>query len=839
MGIQGLLPFLKKIHSPVNVSQYSGCTVAVDAYCWLHRGAFSCADKLAMGEKTEQYVYYCMKYVNYLLSKDIKPILVFDGQHLPSKHDVEKSRRERREINRKKAAQFLREGKRAEARDCFQKCVDITPEMALELMKACRSRGVDCIVAPYEADAQLAYLNKAGIAQLIITEDSDLLLFGCDKIIFKMDFYGNGILIDSSRLNEVVEMRENYTFEKFRYMCILSGCDYLSSLPGIGLAKACKVFKTARQPDLRLVLKKIPSYLNTKIAVSDEYIKGFIQANNTFLYQLAFDPRERKLVPLTPYPTGMDQKELQYAGSYFSSEKALQIALGNWNIYSNEIMSDFDPDLPQSSQRSSQQKGRNKQNFLSHLSIWNKNYRPAGNIHALKEIQPKERCTTVGKEQVIDSKVLQCLKRAREDDEKEEKMVEDALTDTYGEACGMKKRKRSEGHDSKNSDSESDKNGGEGKDENKADKRHLWDVIQQEDKENSSETPVTVVTPRRNKFAVSPQSLKKERFDINAVVDRPVVKTEVKSRFFKTQSKLALKRTPASASRQEGISEKGDNAAVKNEPLEEDHREVSEEAEGVAGTDSCENSSASQQSLDDLEQKPKEPTKSMKPSSFSQEKNSPSAFSWSKFKFSKQAGGKGLSCHTDRQTMKNNLKVSQPFKQLKVARKECADRDCEPNARSKSPDSEENIELGSYSYDDESGYRSSSLDNGDSSTSQNTCLSQPSLPVTEGKFSLSTADTIDLTDPEDDITDTAQHQRFASKGDFPISCSTVSKEVADSITVTPPCVKTPYRASSMCRVSGLSREKGKNSSLTKHNSLPAEKQTSIKSMFAKFAHKSK
>ena len=49
-------------------------------------------------------------------------------------------------------------------------------------MKACREKGVDCIVAPYEADAQLAYLNKCGIAQLVITEDSDLILFGCDRV---------------------------------------------------------------------------------------------------------------------------------------------------------------------------------------------------------------------------------------------------------------------------------------------------------------------------------------------------------------------------------------------------------------------------------------------------------------------------------------------------------------------------------------------------------------------------------------------------------------------------------------------------------------------------------
>lgn len=41
---------------------------------------------------------------------------------------------------------------------------------------------MDCVVAPYEADAQLAFLNKLGIAQAVITEDSDLLAFGCKKV---------------------------------------------------------------------------------------------------------------------------------------------------------------------------------------------------------------------------------------------------------------------------------------------------------------------------------------------------------------------------------------------------------------------------------------------------------------------------------------------------------------------------------------------------------------------------------------------------------------------------------------------------------------------------------
>ena len=50
------------------------------------------------------------------------------------------------------------------------------------IFKECRKKGVDCIVAPYEADAQLAYLMKAGITQAIISEDSDLLVYGCQKV---------------------------------------------------------------------------------------------------------------------------------------------------------------------------------------------------------------------------------------------------------------------------------------------------------------------------------------------------------------------------------------------------------------------------------------------------------------------------------------------------------------------------------------------------------------------------------------------------------------------------------------------------------------------------------
>ena len=57
----------------------------------------------------------------------------------------------------------MKEGRGSEAKEYFQRCVDITPEMALDVIRAARDRNVDCIVAPYEADAQLAFLANSGI----------------------------------------------------------------------------------------------------------------------------------------------------------------------------------------------------------------------------------------------------------------------------------------------------------------------------------------------------------------------------------------------------------------------------------------------------------------------------------------------------------------------------------------------------------------------------------------------------------------------------------------------------------------------------------------------------
>lgn len=46
------------------------------------------------------------------------------------------------------------------------------------------------------------------------------------------------------------------------------------------------------------------------------FITGFFKAVNTFLYQLVYDPMQRRVVPLNPYPDDVTPSELHYAGPY-------------------------------------------------------------------------------------------------------------------------------------------------------------------------------------------------------------------------------------------------------------------------------------------------------------------------------------------------------------------------------------------------------------------------------------------------------------------------------------------------------------------------------------------
>ena len=122
------------------------------------------------------------------------------------KMETETERERSRAENRRKAEEYLKHGNSVLAHKLFSAAVDITPEMAYKFVHVAKLMGIDFIVAPYEADAQLTYMWLSGMADIVITEDSDLIAFGVKKLFYKMDMTGQGVEIDMNELSNVEEL---------------------------------------------------------------------------------------------------------------------------------------------------------------------------------------------------------------------------------------------------------------------------------------------------------------------------------------------------------------------------------------------------------------------------------------------------------------------------------------------------------------------------------------------------------------------------------------------------------------------------------------------------------
>lgn len=227
MGINGLLRTLSPLlipedqvasggskPSPIyNIRQFRGKVLAVDASCWLHRACYKCVERLVKASEDGRIDKYCETTIaNYMVSRceellkhgGIKKIyLVFDGKRCPLKAVTNKDREQKRQKNLKEAKHFEKTGRRDLALEKYRSCVKIENWMAFGVAKKVKEvwngqngLAVECVFSPYEADAQLAKLCIDGLADAVITEDSDVLVYSAAcgvpfPIIFKLERDGN------------------------------------------------------------------------------------------------------------------------------------------------------------------------------------------------------------------------------------------------------------------------------------------------------------------------------------------------------------------------------------------------------------------------------------------------------------------------------------------------------------------------------------------------------------------------------------------------------------------------------------------------------------------------
>ncbi|KCZ78669.1 hypothetical protein H311_00297, partial [Anncaliia algerae PRA109] len=92
-----------------------------------------------------------------------------------------------------------------------------------------------------ESDVQLAYMNKTGIVDAVITDDNDVFVHGSKKIY--RNFFTNAPTL---HVNE-------YSQEYLIKLAYFIGCDYSLGVKNIGLKKAMKLVDTVKDEEIALL----------------------------------------------------------------------------------------------------------------------------------------------------------------------------------------------------------------------------------------------------------------------------------------------------------------------------------------------------------------------------------------------------------------------------------------------------------------------------------------------------------------------------------------------------------------------------------------------------------
>ncbi|KAG5022172.1 hypothetical protein JHK85_018514 [Glycine max] len=317
MGIKDLLRFMKPYIEPVHIKKYAGKRVRINPII----PSFDFSARFYLG---------CVRFRS--LCKICR----------------------KRRANRELAMAKLKEGNVGAASELFQRAVSITPVMAHKLIQTLKSEKIEFVVAPYEADAQLAYMSQLGVENggvaAVITEDSDLIAYGCpafhrshafwiiirsgfEQIIFKMDRHGNGERIELEKVFSAESGRpsfRSFNMKLLTGMCVLAGCDFLPSVPGIGIARAHALVSKYRNLDRILSVLKIEK----GDQMPEDYAKSFQEAVAVFEHAQIYDVNSKELKHMNPLPEnflGSLDGKFDFLGPEIPPSIVTAIAEGNLN----------------------------------------------------------------------------------------------------------------------------------------------------------------------------------------------------------------------------------------------------------------------------------------------------------------------------------------------------------------------------------------------------------------------------------------------------------------------------------------------------------------------------
>lgn len=181
-------------------------------------------------EKTRQIMLnMVMNFINSFLTRGIVPVFVFDGVLPQDKREHEGVRR----------------------REKGQHTVDfplrINSPLEQMFYEFLGDAGIPRMRATGEAERLCAALCRHGLVDAVYTTDSDVFAHGCPRMIKKgkeTTFLKEGQvpMVEVYELDVLLTGLE-VSFEEFREICILAGCDYNETIPRVAFARAVALIK--------------------------------------------------------------------------------------------------------------------------------------------------------------------------------------------------------------------------------------------------------------------------------------------------------------------------------------------------------------------------------------------------------------------------------------------------------------------------------------------------------------------------------------------------------------------------------------------------------------------
>lgn len=182
-----------------------------------------------------------------LLSNDIWPAIVLDGEPPKFKRQEVEERKERKKQAQEKYDHALRTGDLEGARKYAQATARVNDYIRESSKQLLGLMGIPCIQAPSEGEAQAAHLAKVGLVFAAASQDYDSALFGAPKLVRNLGVTGRRKLpgrrayvevkpelVDIDRTIQDLGISRSQLID----IAILVGTDYCEGVKGLGAKKA-------------------------------------------------------------------------------------------------------------------------------------------------------------------------------------------------------------------------------------------------------------------------------------------------------------------------------------------------------------------------------------------------------------------------------------------------------------------------------------------------------------------------------------------------------------------------------------------------------------------------